>query len=288
MLPVYYGSILMMDEQRYSSGFGFPVPQETVRTLPVPRLSGSAVMGGVHLSTGNYGTASPLRLFFSGLGLTALMGTGLALTYIESWLLQRFTGLPLAGPLLGLVETSSEPWAMAAVPLLTILPLINFLILLRISPLSGYHAAEHKVVSAIEKYGVLHWDQVMRMPRAHPRCGTVLLFGIIPTLLIAYPLFFHQPVLAVAVAMLGWLARFRIGYFIQQNFTTRTPTEQQLKAGVEAGERILRLWRADPNRRVPLVKNLWIRGLPQLLGGVFVGQYIMRFVYEHLHVWLDW
>jgi hypothetical protein len=264
------------------------VPAVTYAPSRLPRISGTAIVGGVHLSSGNYGTASPLRLFASGLGIVLLLAIGMVLTYLEAALIEHFTGLGLTGRLLGLATSEDSPLQLAAVVLLQVLPMLNFLIVLRLSPLSGYHAAEHKVVAALEQYGDISWDQVVEMPRAHPRCGTVLLFGVLPALLIAYPLLMVNPLAAVVIAALGWMVRYPVGYFIQQNFTTKPPTPRQLRAGMAAGHRLMELWRQQPNLQVSLARNLWIRGLPQMLAGVIIGQSLLGWVFDHLHLWLDW
>lgn len=263
----------------------FYVPATNAERVPPPRISGTAVVGGVHLSTGNYGTISPWRLMVSGAAIAALLAPAMILTFIEFWLLERFWGQGLTDVIWGVSAVTVSKYAHTATPIFSFL---NFLLMLRLSPLSGYHAAEHKVVAAIEKYGQLERDQVLTMPRAHPRCGTVLLLGILPAALIAYPLYSTNPLAAIMVAALGWLLRYRVGYFIQQHFTTKPPTPGQMEAGLQAGHRLMTLWSSDPRRRVTTVQNLWIRGLPQLLVGVFAGQHLLSYIMSHLHIWLDW
>ena len=275
----------MVDETQRNIWY---VPAVTYVPVRRPRLSGTAIVGGVHLSSGNYGTASPGRLFLSGLAIVLYLSIAMVLTYIEAWVLDQFTGQSLANGLLGLAGHGESSWGPYGQALLMVLPMFNFLVVLRLSPLSGYHAAEHKVVSAIEEYGEIEWDRVVEMPRAHPRCGTVLLFGILPAMLIAYPLLWTKPLEAVLIALLGWTLRYHVGYFIQQQFTTKPPTPKQLRAGIEAGRKLMRLWRTDPDRRVSIASNLWTRGLPQMVLGVIVGQQLLGYLYQHLHVWLDW
>jgi hypothetical protein len=263
------------------------VPRAHYVSVRRPRISGTALVGGLHLATGSYGTASPWRLFFTGVAIVGLLGIGLVLTYLELWVFDQFTGLSLSAGLLGLSgpgTTAGETYAAVAVPLL---PLLNFLIVLRLSPMSGYHAAEHKVVAAIEQYGSIEYAQVVEMPRAHPRCGTVLLFGVLPALLLAYPLVWTNPLAALTIAMVGWVLRYRVGYLIQQYFTTKPPTPRQLQAGIAAGDKIMDLYLNNPDREVSLARNVWTRGLPQMLAGAIIGQHLLRLVLTHLHLWLD-
>lgn len=265
----------------------WPVPATQYVSVARPRISGTALLGGLHLATGNYGTAPWWQLLLSGLGIVAALSVAMVLTYMELFLLDRALGTAFSAGLLGVGEAPSVGTMGYVHIALQILPMLNFLTVLRLSPLSGYHAAEHKVVGAVEAYGGTEYDQVVDMPRAHPRCGTVLLFGIIPALLIAYPLFLKNPVAAVVVAALGWSLRYRVGYFIQQYFTTKPPTPAQLDAGIAAGRKLLAYWQSDPDRRVSIARNLWTRGLPQMIAGVMLGQYLLNVLYTNLHLWLD-
>jgi len=245
-------------------------------------------MGGVHLSTGNYGTAPWWRLVASGLMISVMLAIAVTLTYIECWVLDRFLSAGLAGTLWGLPGGGSGPLSAHAGAVVPILSFVNFLVVLRLSSLSGYHAAEHKVVAAIERHGRVEFDEVLAMPRAHPRCGTVLLLGILPSLLIAYPLLFTHTTVAAAIAIAGWMLRYRVGFFIQQYLTTKPPTRAQLEAAMQAGRQITSFWASDAHRKVTVIQGLWNRGMPQLLLGVIVGQRLLGFVLDHMHAWLDW
>ncbi|MER3495923.1 MAG: hypothetical protein C4320_03425, partial [Armatimonadota bacterium] len=52
-----------------------------------------------------------------------------------------------------------------------------FVILFRLLPLAGTHAAEHMAVNALERGEPLDPEVVARMPRTHIRCGTNLAVG---------------------------------------------------------------------------------------------------------------
>lgn len=263
------------------------IPRTNYVSVKRPRISGTAMVGGLHLSTGNYGTASPARLVVTGAAIAAQLGIALVLTYLELWISDQFTGLSLAAGLLGLSGPGTTPGQDYAAIAAQLLPMLNFLIVLRLSPMSGYHASEHKVVAAIERYGGIQRDQVVDMPRAHPRCGTVLLFGVLPTLLIAYPLMWTNPAAGLIVAVVGWMLRYRVGYFIQQYFTTKPPTPKQLDVGMASGNKLMTLYTADPDRRVSVARAIWTRGLPQMIVGVIAGQYLLGLILQHLHLWLD-
>lgn len=254
---------------------------------PVPRISGSAMPGGVHLSTGVFRTSTDWQLLLTGLSIAALGSLAMVLTYVVTWAISEVTGLPLVPYLLQIVRMSNErddAFFQIGVNLLT---LLSFLVLMRLSPLSGYHAAEHKVIGAIEHFGELSEERARIMPRAHRRCGSNLLAGVLPALLVGVPLLSVSPVAGALVIILGWGLRMPIGYFIQQVFATKEPSDRQLRAGLAAGYKILQLWRQNPYRRVPPLVNLWQRGLVQTFVGLVLGLQIAGYIYQHLHLWLD-
>ncbi|MFP3904436.1 MAG: DUF1385 domain-containing protein [Armatimonadota bacterium] len=251
------------------------------------RISGTALPFGVHLSNGAYGSASNLHLIYGGANILGLGAIALVITYIETWLVQTFVGVPLPAYLLGVTAQVPGPDAQVWSALINILPFVNFLLILRMSSLAGYHAAEHKVVTTIERYGYATYELAKEMPRVHPRCGTVLLLGILPVLLVAIPLLYIEPVWALVVAIVGWFLRYHTGFFVQNYFTTKTPTPKQLKAGLHAGNTLLERWREDPHKKVPWLKSLWIRGIPQMVIGLVIMSRVLSLVYDHLHIWLD-
>jgi len=272
-------------------------PEDAARTVSDSavmrpgRISGTALPFGLHLSNGVYGTAHSLHIMSGGAYMFFTLVIALFLTYCEAWAIEQLIDLPLTAILLSIGGVVDGPAAMTWDAVLSALPFVNFILILRLSQLSGYHAAEHKVVSAIERYGRLDYDQVVDMPRVHPRCGTVLLFGLIPALLLAVPLLASGSIegylAAVLVAVVGWRYRYHTGFFVQNHFTTKPPTERQLRTGIAAGEKLLGLWRADPNKQVPWLRMLWIRGVPQLLGGLFIAASVFEWVFARLHIWLD-
>lgn len=252
-----------------------------------PRISGTAMPGGVFMSIGSARTAGDFALIGTGLSIALLGSLGLVLTYIVSWVIEQLSALPLTGMLLMAapeIDPAQAPWLEMGLNVLTFL---SFLVLMRITPLSGYHAAEHKVIGAIEHFGELTVENARAMPRAHIRCGSNLLAGVLPLLLIAPPLFAISNIAAVAVVILGWSFRFYTGFLIQQVFATREPSEREMRAGLEAGRKILRLWRESGDRAVPPLVSFWRRGMIQMFIGMFLGITLLQHVYQHLHVWLD-
>jgi hypothetical protein len=256
---------------------------------PVPRIGGTAMPGGVHFSSGNYGTAPSYMLFLTGLVIILLSSLALVLAYVATWLLGVWLHLPLSEALMELVQPEDLSYLPFLQIGLNLLVFLCFLIVLRLSPLSGYHGAEHKVVHCLETYGRLDSDLARACPRAHRRCGTTLLAGILPIMLIGLPLL-ETGLWAAALLVLvaGWMFRFRVGAAIQNVFTTKEPTDHQLATAVAAADKLVSLWRARPDRRLPLWRSLWVRGFPQMIAGVVVGTEVLRWLGTYLPFWLDW
>ena len=246
------------------------------------------MFGGVHLSTGTVGTGSNLQLFATGLTLIGLGTIATVLTYIITWIIGESIGVPLVGLQLQMATPNEIPNYTLWEIILNLLIFLTFLTVVRLSPLAGYHAAEHKVVHAIERYGYPTWEGAQSMPRAHHRCGTTLLAGILPAILIAVPLLSVSWSLAILIILVGWTTRYPVGHAIQQVFTTKEPTDKQLRAGLEAGRLVLERWRRDPTQRIPPLQSLWRRGFVQMFSGVATGMYFFGWIYQHLHLVLDW
>ncbi len=256
-------------------------------TPPVPRISGSAMPGGVHMSTGVLRTSSDWQLALTGLAMAALGSGAMVLTYAVTWLIAQLTGLPLVPYLLQLAHTTDQASDIIFQIGINLLTFLCFLTLMRLSPLAGYHAAEHKVIGAIEHYGELTEELAWTMPRAHRRCGSNLLAGVLPMLLVGVPLASVNLMLGLGVIVVGWSLRMQTGYFIQMIFSTREPTAREMAAGLRSGHKILNEWRADPYKRVPPLVNMWRRGFVQMFAGLFIAMEVFGRIYEHLHIWLD-
>lgn len=256
----------------------------------VPRIGGTAMPGGVHFSSGNYGTGPNYLLFLTGVSILGLGAVAMTLAYVVTWLVGYLIGLPLADSLMGLPILGVARDLVLAQIGIYLLTFMSFLVVLRASPMSGYHGAEHKVVHCLETYGVLDRALARSCPRAHRRCGTVLLSGFLPLPFIAIPLL-SQPYwglpAAVAVVFVGWMLRFRVGFWIQNVFTTKEPTEHQLGVALRAAELLLERWRRDPYLRLPLWRAIWVRGYPQMVAGVIVATQILGWLRDQLPFWLD-
>ncbi|MDB5101610.1 MAG: metal-dependent enzyme-like protein [Cyanobacteria bacterium RYN_339] len=210
-------------------------------------VGGMATPLGVYLTTGHVS---------AGVGFWGLFLSGVVLGMVN-WLIelslmhgQRLAGVTLPEPVQALVALGM------------------FLLALRLSPLAGYHAAEHQTVNAIEKGEPLELEAIAAMPREHPRCGTnlmALLFGV----QLLLPLVAHEPLLTLPVVVIGALAWRKVGTLLQRYFTTRPPRRYQLRNGQRAGQRLLAAYAARPGYRVDRWRRVWNMGLVQILAGAF-------------------
>lgn len=128
-----------------------------------------------------------------------------------------------------------------------------------------YHGAEHKAVFTYEKGLPLTVKNAKPQSRFHPRCGTsfilvvvlisILIYTIVPQSDVFIVKFFQRlallPLIAgISYEFLKWTARHQENKIVKflvtpglmfQKLTTREPDEQQLKIGLSALEKALKL-----------------------------------------------
>jgi hypothetical protein len=254
------------------------LPEDSPALPRPPHISGLALLRGVFLSTGFVRSATDLGLVAAGGGFILMFGASTLLAYSVTYGLERILGgsVPLVAMYTyALPATSPDPYLIWRIALYGI-RFLAFLTVLRLSPVSGYHGAEHKVVNAIELTGSLDEETVRRMPRQHVRCGTNLLAGLGPFLLAIMPDVRIDLTTLVTLLVVGFLARRTIGYLIQTVFTTKEPTTAQLRLGIESGRQLMERWYGTPYRPTSPAERLWARGLPQMLVGLAIGLVCMR------------
>ena len=287
------------------SGLG---PSEQTRAFwqrrrPWPQtISGLALPNGVFLSDGHaQAGAGPLGLVAAGLGIGLLGLLSLAVTYVVVYALQRLLGAPLVPVYLGTYFARQVPadlWVWEIV--VNVTKLLSFLVLMRLSPLAGYHAAEHQVVHGIEMGQELTLDLVKSISPVHRRCGSNLVGPIFVVLALA-PLWLPRGIAPgfdrsawwvgqwpwlLLISPLAWRFRRQTGSFLQKHFLTKKPSEKQLTAGIESGRLLIhlhRLGKAGPLSRWPL----WQRGLPQVGLGMILAMSLAWWVNSNLLMWLD-
>ena len=253
------------------------------RNLRPPTIAGMATPLGVYLTSGTHsGGAGSFGLFLTGvsLGLMIIIAS-LAVDGLMG-LFTVLTGVRLAA-------------FLASTPLTTRLNLYDLptyfsvvlssgimLLLLRLSPLAGYHAAEHMTVHAIEAGEELSPDVVAKMPRVHPRCGTNLMAAAAVFVILTSSVNNQFAVLvAIMVVVLGWRS---IGGWLQQYVTTRTPNEYQIRNGIAAGEELLRKYQERPNYQLVGFQRIWKFGFIQTAAGMGTVMLIAELFEPYLHI----
>ncbi len=257
---------------------GLLLPRDLLAALAgepiVPPIAGLATPLGVYLTTGALRAgASDLALASTGAALMVINLLAGAIIYGLAKLADRFVPMPSVPP-----EGASGSLAVATLITVYSLQIIIFLLLLRLSPITGIHASEHMVVRAIEEGEDLALEKVRQMPRVHPRCGTnimalLILLAIVQQFLTSLgqamddtTLFFALFVLVMIVLMM-WR---RLGAGLQRWITTRRPSDRQLGAAVRVGEELLERIQSRPSARASVPRRLWNTGFAQVLVGFFV------------------
>jgi hypothetical protein len=157
------------------------------------------------------------------------------------------------------------------------------LLVLRLAPMSGHHAAEHQVVHAMERDEPLELETARRMPRVHPRCGTNLVAGaaIFVSVERLTNLLGLESMDGVALAALcTWWGWRRLGGLLQKYLTTRPATDAQLEKALTTARSLVERYSRQPQFDRKLGKRLWSMGMPQTAGGVTVGLTVARLLME--------
>lgn len=241
---------------------------------PLPRpVGGMATPLGVYLTNGVLrGGAGSLGLILAGVSLFGLFMLG--------QLLVR------AGLIFTVPTFYQFAWGR---PVLEIGGLLMFLILLRLTPIAGYHAAEHMVVHAIERGEPLDPNIVRRMPRVHPRCGTNLAVAAMLFLGIFMTEWVPDPEVRFLAAMLVTLFFWRpVGSFVQYYFTTRPPNEKQLQSGIKAGRELVGAYQQGMAIRGTTFTRLARSGMFHVIAGSMIAGTLFYLLQSVLNVPPAW
>lgn len=149
--------------------------------------------------------------------------------------------------------------------------LLVFLVILRFSPYSKIHAAEHKTINAIERGFPLSVESVSLQSRIHQRCGTnilVLVFGILTVYYLSS--IFEHLYFRFLFIFLGFFIVLSywqdMGRWLQKYFTTAEPSEKMIENGIRAGEEILRLHKHNTQSIHPtFLSKIWNMGFFQIM-----------------------
>lgn len=230
------------------------------------------------------GMATPFGVYLTGGGVTggvqplALVATGALL--FATFLAGAYLALAVGAVLPPAVQRST-----VFDPLVHGLGLLFFFLLMRALPLTGYHAAEHMTVHAIEQGEPVEPETVARMPRVHPRCGTNLAVAValfLGVLSLPWP---GGQETGVLLGLLAALFLFRpIGSFVQFFFTTRPPTPAQIQAGVQAGKSLLHNYQTARRTRSGPFERLVQSGLFHVLAGSFSASLLAAAITQALNL----
>ena len=264
----------------------------TGRLTPV-RLGGMATPLGVYLTTGSTsGGAGELGLMLSGMMMAVMLWLAQTVLLLGSVWLANHTSLVFIGDIALMLSghdiDGSTTRQLTAMILSSGALMLMFMLLLRFAPLlSGFHAAEHQTVNAIEQGEPLTVEAVGRMSRVHPRCGTNL-WAIMALCYLAVSILSlalttkiaHQDiglvVMLAVVMLLVIAAQWRhVGGWLQEHFTTRPATDAELRSGIRAGEEVLLRHQQATSRPPHRVVRIWQMGLAQVLIGVILMQYLL-------------
>jgi len=248
-----------------------------------PLIGGMATPLGVYLTTGALRAgAGHLGLLLTGV----FMGTRIILTQIiitvVCLLIDRWRNAPHEISYVELYQRAEALPPLSIGLVFTLCSIFLFMLLIRLSGLAGYHAAEHQVVHAIERAEPLIPEIVRTMPRPHPRCGTNLVvgFGLLYFSLMHLPR--EVSLYGVALTVLFWK---RVGAWMQQHFTTKPANDKQLLNGIRAGEELLRQYREHPEPPSSLFQRIVNMGLPQVLAGAWAVVVLWQTFLYYLAVW---
>lgn len=232
------------------------------RRVKPPVIGGMATPFGVYLTGGGVrGGVGDLALVSTGAFMAAL---NLLAFVLAEWLFSPGGLLRLqafAAWFGSLHEGARAQWEIG----------VGFLLfagMFRVSWVTGYHAAEHQVVHAMEAGDDLHPEVVRSKPRVHPRCGTnlVVAAGIMSASWHYLRLGEYTPIVAMAMTFFLWR---RVGGWVQQHVTTRVATPQQIESGIFAGRQLMHRFQQD-GPRGGFGRRIWNMGLLQVLGGAFL------------------
>lgn len=243
-----------------------------VGALRPPRVGGLATPLGVYMTSGFYA---------SGAGWKGLIATGLLFglfaRFLEWIALALFSVLIMLYPPIQLLPAGEQTILEGGLLLASLMALI------RLSPISGLHAAEHMTINAIEQDLPLTESMIRTQSREHQRCGTnlvIFLFGIQVLGLSIYFGWSRMNVLGLLLYSGFWLWLLftswkRSGLWMQRHFTTKDPSSAQLASGMKAGQELLNKFAAKPHGVPSLLRRLWGAGLFQMMASFMLSFWLI-------------
>jgi CBS domain-containing protein len=246
--------------------------EELLRPVVPPLIGGMATPRGVYLTTGAAsGGASGGALVMTGMLIFGVqIGLLTALGGLSAWVQDALPGVAhLSASLPGGMRQALFSVGGAA------LYGALFLSVVRLSPLAGYHAAEHQVVHALERSEPLLVESVRLMPREHPRCGTNFIAAALLLSLggaLAPAIGSPGYLLSGLLALIYWRA---LGGWLQRHFTTRPASVAQLESGIAAAREVLARHSRSATGALSPLSRLRRSGLLHVLGGFLLGALLL-------------
>jgi hypothetical protein len=235
------------------------------KSLAPVKMGGMATPLGVYLTDGVHGAgAGSLGLILTGVCMTLMI----LLCYAVMNLLDRFVFYHFHyDAYRRLTDILGNQYAA---DLYSIAPVLLLFVMMRLTPLAGYHAAEHQVVNCAEQGQPLTIENVRKMSRVHPRCGTNFTMWF---LLLSFGLLFFSYAFSSVVAaampaiLLSMVLWRRLGALTQSLFTTRPASVKQLRSGIKAAEDLKLLYRSCISVKATPLTRIRSSGLLHLLFG---------------------
>lgn len=293
-LALHHLSLIpVVDSSRYCLGV------VVANDLLAPALAPSypAPVGGMATPFGVYLTNGSVR---AGVGDGALVAAGALIGGLHLlsrlivdrtlWFAHRYADLP-EWPLFNpdVIPTTRQPWLGLISLGWYLAMLLLFLLLIRVTRIASFHAAEHQTVHAMERNETLLPEIVGRMPRAHPRCGTNLLaaglvfFSILEICNYIPGLDVVGPLIALLMTLFSWR---RVGTILQERFTTKPAGDREIASGIAAATALTERYFQTPPSRPRLYRRLWCMGLIQTAAGVALIYTLYYLIAPLLHPWL--
>lgn len=167
--------------------------------------------------------------------------------------------------------------------------ILTFLALIKVTPFSRIHGAEHKVINTIEKGLPLTIETVKAQTRIHKRCGSnlvVFIFGILGVIFLTGLLIPKEYLfLKFIFSFFGFLFIIsywkNIGAWFQKIFTTSEPNEKQIKNGIKAGKSLLEIHKEDKKNVNPsFIQKVINGGILQTITSFLITLSLLEFLYS--------
>jgi len=278
--------------------------------LPTPYIGGMATPFGIYLISGQLKAgANNFQIFSTGVFMALLFILARAILIAILTIFVKF----YPGILTVISSLTNEGGGTVnnATPLITtvsesvsVFMLLLFFLLLRfMPPLSGYHAAEHKVVHLIEKGKELTIENMEEESSIHPRCGTniasllILIYAVVGSVsflfYIPYLKGLHSAIVFIItllsiIVIANWQ---KVGHWLQKYVTTAPPSKKQMQNGIDSANELLEKYKKMPYSKLAdnaknkfTLKKLADSGIFYILSGALLTEIIFLYLFPVLDI----